>query len=320
MKSGEITGPIQTNFGWHIIKLTAVRPAKLQNFDEVKGPIEQDLKHQRAMRKFAEAADQLQNLVYEQADSLQPVAKELNLTVQTTQLITRARVQALARNNAKFVQAIFSPESLQAKRNTEAIEIAPSTLMAARVVEYKPSAPLSFDDVKVEIRRQLERKAASELAQKAGKEKLALLEAGTEAGLTFGKPVVLTRNKPQAGFPPPAMATIFQADAAKLPAYAGAVNERGGYSVYRVLRVIAPPAPDAAALTGISNSVGEQVGRELMTAYTASLRNRAEFKINEAALEKDASGGDRAPSPAPRQRPPGRGGRGAAPQEAGVVE
>ena len=64
MKSGEITGPIQTNFGWHIIKLTAVRPAKLQNFDEVKGPIEQDLKHQRAMRKFAEAADQLQNLVY----------------------------------------------------------------------------------------------------------------------------------------------------------------------------------------------------------------------------------------------------------------
>jgi peptidyl-prolyl cis-trans isomerase D len=312
MKSGEITGPIQTNFGWHIIKLTAVRPAKLQNFDEVKGPIEQDLKHQRAMRKFAEAPISCRTW-----STSRPIRcsrrQGAEPHLQTTQLITRARASAGA-HNAKFVQAIFSPESLQAKRNTEAIEIAPSTLMAARVVEYKPSAPLSFDDVKVEIRRQLERKAASELAQKAGKEKLALLEAGTEAGLTFGKPVVLTRNKPQAGFPPPAMATIFQADAAKLPAYAGAVNERGGYSVYRVLRVIAPPAPDAAALTGISNSVGEQVGRELMTAYTASLRNRAEVKINEAALEKDASGGDRAPSPAPRQRPPGRGGRGAAPQ------
>jgi peptidyl-prolyl cis-trans isomerase D len=183
------------------------------------------------------------------------------------------------------------------------------------VVEYKPSAPRSFDDVKAEIRRQLERKAASELAQAAGKEKLALLEEGKDAGLTFGKPVVLTRNQPRAGFPPPALAMIFQADAAKLPAYAGAVNERGAYSVYRVLRVISPPAPDAAALSGISKGVGEQVGRELMTAYTASLRNRAEVKINDAALEKEASGEERGPSPTPeRQRPRGRGGRSAAPQ------
>jgi peptidyl-prolyl cis-trans isomerase D len=315
MKAGEIADPIQTNFGWHVIKLTGIRPGKQQSFDEVKGQIEQDLKRQRGMRRFAEAADQLQNLVYEQADSLQPTAKALNLTVQTTQLITRAQVQALARNNAKFVQAVFSPDSLQAKRNTEAIEVAPNTLMAARVVEYKPSAARTFDDVKAEIRRQLERKAGSELAQTAGKEKLALLEEGKDAGLTFGKPIVLTRNQPRAGFPPPALAMIFQADAAKLPAYAGAVNERGGYSVYRVLRVISAPAPDAAALSGIGNRVGEQVGRELMTAYTASLRNRAEVKINEAALEKEASGEDRGASPTPqRQRPLGRGTRAPAAQ------
>ena len=308
MKTGEITGPVQSNFGWHIIKLIAVQPGKQQSFDEVKGQIEQDLKRQRAMRKFAEAADQLQNLVYEQADSLQPVAKALNLTVQTTPAMTRAQVQALARNNAKFVQAIFSPDSLQAKRNTEAIEIAPSTLMAARVVEYKPSAPRSFEDVKAEIRRQLERREASELAQKSGKEKQALLEQGKDAGLSFGRPVVLTRNQPQAGYPPAALAMIFQADAAKLPAYAGAVNERGGYSVYRVLRVISPPPPDAAALSGFSNRVADQLGRELMTAYAASLRNRAEVKINDATLGKEASGEERGPAPTPqRQRPLGRG-------------
>jgi peptidyl-prolyl cis-trans isomerase D len=286
MKQGEIVGPIQTDFGWHIIKLTSIRPGKLQSFDEVKGQIEQDLRRQQATRKFAESADQLQNLVYEQADSLQPVAKALNLTVQTTPLITRAQVQALAQNNAKFVQAVFSPESLQAKRNTEAIEVGPNALMAARVVEYKPASPRPFDDVKAEIRRQLERKAASDMAHQAGMEKLALLEQGKDPGLTFAKPVVLTRNRPQAGFPPQALTMIFQADANKLPAYAGAANDRGGYSIYRVLRVIPAAAPDAAKLNAFSNRIGDQIGRELMSAYAASLKARAEVKINQANLEK----------------------------------
>jgi peptidyl-prolyl cis-trans isomerase D len=303
MKAGEIAGPVQTDFGWHVIKLIAIQPAKVRTFDEVKSQIEQDLKRQQGARKFAEAADQLQNLVYEQADSLQPVAKALNLTVQSTPLLSRAQVQALAQNNAKLVQAVFSPESLQSKRNTEAVEIAPSTLMVARVVEYKPTRPRPFDDVKAEIRRQLERKAASELAQQAGKAKLASLQQGKDAGVTFGKSVTVTRNQPQPGFPPVALTAIFQADASKLPVYAGSMNERGGFSLYRIQRVIVPPAPDATRLTAFANRVGDQIGRELAAANIASLRSRAEVKINEANLEK---GEERT---APADRPVSRRGR-----------
>jgi peptidyl-prolyl cis-trans isomerase D len=287
LKEGEITGPIQTDFGWHVIKLVAVSPAKQQSFDEVKAKIEQDLKRQKATRKFAEAAEQLQNLVYEQADSLQPVAKALNLTVQTTPLLSRAQVLALGHDNAKFEQSIFSPDSLQAKRNTEPIEVAPSVLMAARVVEHKPASPQPFDDVKAEIRRQLEQKAAGELAQAAGRGKLSLLQQGKDAGLAFGKPVALTRNQPQPGYPPAALTMIFQADAAKLPAYVGAMNERGGYSIYRIQRLIEPPAADAARLAALTDRVGQQVGRELVTAYVASLKAKADVNINQAALEKE---------------------------------
>jgi peptidyl-prolyl cis-trans isomerase D len=303
MKAGEIADPVQSDFGWHVIKLTAIHPAKQQTFDEVKAQIEQDLKRQKAARKFAEAAEQLQNLVYEQADSLQPVAKALNLTVQSTPPLSRAQVQALAQNNVKFVQAVFSAESLQAKRNTEAMEIAPSTLMAARVVEYKPASLRPFDDVKAEIRRQLESKAAGELAQAAGKAKLALLQQGKEGGVTFGKPATLTRNQPQPGYPPAALAMIFQADATKLPAYAGSVNERGGYSLYRIQRVIAQAAPDAARLTAFSNRVGDQMGRELAAAYVASLKAKADVKINQANLEKEGARADPAERPvSPRGR------------------
>jgi len=305
MKPGEIAGPIETNFGYHIIKLTAVQPAKVQSFDEVKAQIEQDLKRQKASAKLADAADQMQNLVYEQADSLEPVAKALNLKIQSTPLMSRAQVQALTQNNQKLVEEIFSAESLQAKRNTEAIEIAPNTLMAAHVTEYKPAAPKPFEEVKAEIRRQLERQAASEKAQAAGQAKLALLREGKDAGVTFGKPLTLTRNQPQPGVPAAALGSIFQVAAAKLPAYTGALNDRGGYSLYRVQRVITPPPPDAAKVNAFVGRVGDQVGRELASAYLASLRAKADVKINEAALEGETP--DNAPSqpknPVRRRRP-----------------
>ena len=285
-KQGDIVGPVQTDFGWHIIRITGVKPGKTQSLDEAKPQIEQDLKRQKATRKFVEAADQFQNLVYEQADSLQAAAKGLNLEVKTTPMLTRAQVQALAQNSPKLVQAVFSAESLQAKRNTEALEVAPNTLMAARVIDYKPATTRPFDDVKVEIRRQLERNAASELAQKTAKEKLALLEQGKDAGLSFGKPVSLTRNQAQPGFPPDALIKIFQANASKLPAYVGAPAERGSFSVYKVTQVVTPPAPDPERLKAFNNRVGDQVGHELFNAYLASLKSKADVKINQANLEK----------------------------------
>ena len=285
-KQGDIVGPVQTDFGWHIIRITGVKPGKTQSLDEARPQIEQDLKRQKATRKFVEAADQFQNLVYEQADSLQAAAKGLNLEVKTTPMLTRAQVQALAQNSPKFVQAVFSAESLQAKRNTEALEVAPNTLMAARVIDYKPATTRPFDDVKVEIRRQLERNAASELAQKTAKEKLALLEQGKDAGLSFGKPVTLTRNQAQPGFPPDALIKIFQANASKLPAYVGAPAERGAFSVYKVIQVVTPPAPDPERLKAFNNRVGDQVGHELFNAYLASLKSKADVKINQANLEK----------------------------------
>jgi peptidyl-prolyl cis-trans isomerase D len=297
-KDGDIIGPVQTDFGWHVIKVTAVKPATTQSFEEVKAQIEQEIKRQQEMRKFVDAASQFENLVYEQAESLQPVAKALNLKVQTTDWLTREQVQPLGQNNPKFVQAIFSPDSLQAKRNTDAIEVAPNTMMAARVVDYKPAAPRAFDEVKADIRRRLEHNAASELAQKIGKEKLALLEQGKDAGLTFGKTVTLSRNQAQPGFQADALTRIFQGDPAKLPEFVGMPAPDGSFAIYKIVQVIAAPAPDAGRLSTFSARMGEQLGRELFAANLASLKAKADVKINQTALEKDSRSGE-APAPSP---------------------
>ncbi|HEX6795856.1 MAG TPA: SurA N-terminal domain-containing protein [Casimicrobiaceae bacterium] len=285
-KVGDIVGPIQTDFGYHVIKVTGITPSHVQTFDEVKGRIEADLKRQKAAQKFASAADQFQNLVYEQADSLAGAAKALDLKVQTTPFVTREKIQSLAMGSTKFVQALFSPESIQSKRNTEAIEVGPNALMAGRIVEYKAAAPKPFADVKDEIRQQLTRQRASEMAAKAGREKLALLEAGKDAGITFDKPLTLTRNQVQPGVTPDALKTIFEASEQRLPAYVGATNDKGGFSIYRLDKVIDPPAADAAKVEAASTRVGSELGRELMNAYLASLKAETDVKINQAALEK----------------------------------
>ena len=175
--------------------------------------------------------------------------------MKSSPLVTRSQAQAIAQGNAKFVQALFSPESLAGKRNTEAIEIGPNLLMAGRIVEHKPAAPRPLAEVADEIRRQLVRKGAGELAQKAGQEKLALLEQGRsakEAGLVFGQPVTVNRSQAQPGFSPDALTRIFRLAPESLPKTIGLPNERGGYSVYRVEKVLEPAPADAAKLAAAS--------------------------------------------------------------------
>jgi peptidyl-prolyl cis-trans isomerase D len=288
-KGGDLVGPVLTDFGYHIIKVNGVRPSHTQPFEEVRAQIEGELRKQKAAQKFATAADQFQNLVYEQADSLAGTGKALDLKVETTGFITRAQAQALGLGNAKFVEALFSPESIASKRNTEAIEVAPNSLIAGRIIEHKPAAARPFAEVKDEIRKQLERKAASELAQKAGEQKLALLNAGKsdrEAGLTFGKPVMVGRGQFQAGLPPEVLNRVFLANTDKLPAYAGATNERGGYSVVRIGKVVTPEESDKARVDMAANRLSDQIGRELLNAYLASLKAGSEVKIFQANLEK----------------------------------
>jgi len=288
MKPGEITGPVQSEFGWHVIRLTGVTPEKARAFDEVKAQIEADLRRQKVGQKFAAAADQFQNLVYEQADSLAPVAKALGLAIQTSPLVTRTQAQQIAQGSAKLVQALYSPESIAAKRNTDAIEVGSGALMAARIVEYKPAAVRPFDEVKAEIHRQLVRQAAADLARKAGREKLALLEQGKsdkDAGVVFSKPVVLLRNRPQPGIANEAITRIFQADATKVPAYVGTEGE-GGFSIYRLAKVISPPEVDPGRVAAARARIGEMQNRELFDAYVNTLKAKAKVEINQANLEK----------------------------------
>jgi len=182
MKEGAVSDLVETEFGFHIIKLTAIQrkdgkeerrashilitaPADAgKPFEALRPQIEAELKKQRGARKFAESAEAFSNLVYEQPDSLKPAAERFKLQVQTTPWIAKSASQELgALDNPKLLAALFSQDSIKNKRNTDAIEVAPGALVAARVLEHQPAVQRSFDEVKKDIGEKLRRKQSVEL-------------------------------------------------------------------------------------------------------------------------------------------------------------
>lgn len=301
MKPGEVRGPIESDFGFHIIRLTDIKPERTRPLEEVRAQIETELKQQKASKAFAENAEKFQNRVYEQGDSYAKIAEELKLEVKKTDWLTRAQVQAIASGNQKFAQTVFSPANVAAKKNSEAIDLGSNSLISARLLEYKPSAVRPLDEVRVQISMQLQRKLASELAAKSGAEKLAALAAGKDAGLTFGAAQKLTRQSPLPNVNQALAKVVFATDVSNGPAAVGGGNDAGGYTVARVLKVIAAEAANPEKLKSLSQRLTGQNGADLSTAYLAALKERIKVDVKNnaipAALDKteksDKAGGSK---------------------------
>jgi peptidyl-prolyl cis-trans isomerase D len=285
LKEKEISGVVETDFGYHVIQVTGIRATKGRSFEEVRAEIEQELKQQAGQKVYAEAADAFQNMVYEQSDSLKPVVERFKLNVeQTNWMVKDAPVMPGSPfANPKLAKAIFGDDAVKNKRNTEAVEVQPNTLVAARVLEHKAATLKSFDSVKLAIRDKLQRKQASELAVKAGEERLAELRQGKEIAASWSLPREVSRMQPQ-GLAFDTMKAIARVTAA--PGYAGMVHPAGGYAIYKVLSINAGKELEAAAVAQIDDAVRQAVAKEEMSAYLGALRARYNVQVNAGALEK----------------------------------
>jgi peptidyl-prolyl cis-trans isomerase D len=274
---------VESEFGFHVVRVTGIQAAKARSFDEVRKELVEELARQKGQRKFAEAAETFSNLVYEQSDSLKPAAERFKLQLQTTDWIAKSARQELgALDNPKLLAALFSSDSLKNKRNTDAIEVAPSTLVAARVLEHQPAAQRSFDEMKAEIAEQLRQREASALALKEGTAKLEQLRNGQDAGVKWGPPRLVSRRDAQ-GLPGNALRQVVAADTAKLPAYLGIPIPDAGYSLLRISRVIEEEVKDSDPQ--VTARAAGLYGNAQYEAYIESLRARADIEINSKNLE-----------------------------------
>ena len=291
LKRGELSGIVQSDFGFHIIRLTDIKDQHTRSLEEATPDLTRELRNQKAAKKFAEAADTFNNLVFEQSGSLKPAADALKLEIQQSGWISRNGAGAdpvLA--NPKVLAAAFAPEVVRDKRNTAAIEAGPNVLVAARAVNYQAAVPRPLAEVAESIRQQLQRDQANSLAIKAGQEALAALQAGKEVpGLVFSEAKTSTRaTAGAAAVPPPLVDPTFRAPVAKLPAYAGAELSGKGFGIARISKVEDGKADDPAQRKQAEQSLQRGIAQAEMNGVLESLRKGARISITKGAIDAAA--------------------------------
>lgn len=230
-KKGDLVAPVKTQFGYHIIKIVDVKPAQAKPLKEVRAEIEALYQQQAAIRAFAEDAENFSNMVYEQSESLQPVAERFGLKIQTVKNVTRDFEDQLI--NPNVIEALYGFDVLEDKRNSNAIEVASNTLLSARVTAHHKQTVKTFDEVKGDIVATLKNQKATEAARAQGSADIAKLLDKKSASGKFGDKTVISRERPGA-YAYEVVTAALRPDANKLPTYTGVQTQDGSYFVIEV--------------------------------------------------------------------------------------
>ncbi len=284
-KKGDIVGPVVSDFGVHVIRITDIKPEKVKSLADATPEIEAQLKKAGAQKKFAESAEIFTNIVYEQPSSLKPAADTLKVAVQQSGWITKGQPNPNpVLGNAKLLAELFSDDVMKARRNTSAVEVAPSVLVSARILEHEASKLRPFEAVKAEIEKTLQREEAMKLARADGEAKLKELQAGKDAGLKWPAVLAVNRQKP-GGLMPQVIDRAFRTDTKKLPAYTGADTPMG-YALVQVSKVTAPEKIEDSQRAALGNQLRQAVSMVEVESTLDSLRRKVGVNVRKDALDK----------------------------------
>ncbi len=286
LKKGDISGLVESDFGFHIIRLTDIKQPKVKTFAEMRPELEAQLRQQQAQRKFAESADAFSNAVYEAADGLKGVADKFRLEVRSANGVRREPAPGADPKspvaNPKFLAALFSADSLEKKRNTEAVEFGPGQLVAGRVAQYEPARTRPLAEVKEQVRERLKAARGVEEARKAGEAQLAAWKA-QPASASLPAAVVVSRQDPAKQPRQVVEAALKAPVAGGAPAFVGADLGEQGYAVVKVGKVIPRAEPDASATKAEAQQYAQWWTQAEALAYYNLLKDRLKTQVKVAA-------------------------------------
>jgi peptidyl-prolyl cis-trans isomerase D len=287
LKSGEVSQPVRSTYGYHLVKLTAHTPEKRKPFAEVRKDLVEAVRRNHGEQRFIDESEKFRNFVYEQPDSLAPAAKALGLEIRKSEWFSPAGGSGIAAN-PKVVQAAFEPDVLSQARNSDAIEISADTLVAVRVAERRPAGRKPLAEVRPQVERTLKQQRALEQARSLGEAVLQELRAGASLeaiarkhGFKYVPAKTLTRRQ-TTGIDPRIVESAFRAPRPEGDKPVHELVDLGekGYAVLAVQRVRdASGKPDNATQQQIRALLSTRRGADYYANYREGLRQRAEIKI-----------------------------------------
>ena len=293
MKKGDISDPVKTAEGYHVIELRDVRPEKVRSFDEVKGELAKQYLESERERVYSEVSGKLTDAVYQDPTSLTAAAKQLGLSLQKTGLFTRAGGAGIAANPA-VVKAAFSDSVLVEGNTSDAIELGPDHIVFVRIDQHEKPVERPLDDVREQIRKTLTEQAIARQAREQAGVLYSRLEKGetleqiaeplklkVEQEKGIGRDAVnLDRamigevfklSRPQQGKPVHGEAAL--ADDAYALISLDAVNDGD------------PAKLDAKSREAARNQLEQAIGNEAVRGYVDSLRKSAQIEVAEDRLQ-----------------------------------
>ena len=282
MKPGDVSGVVESNFGYHIIQVTGARGGEKKSYDSVRAELENEVRGQLAQKKFTDAAIEFGDSVYEQSDSLKPAATKWKLDIKTAQRVVRSPAAGASGvlANPKFLDALFASDVTRDKRNTKAIDVGSNQLAAGRVTQFVPAHLLPLAEVKDKVRAKLVTLQALAMAKKLGTERVAAMRAAPATVLV--EPAQIVSRAQSRELPPPLLDAVLKAPAVQLPVVLGVDLGEQGYAVAKVTKIwgrdpsVADPAKAKDQYAQIWADAEAQ-------AYYAALKTRYKVSIDEGA-------------------------------------
>jgi peptidyl-prolyl cis-trans isomerase D len=279
----EVSAPVQTDAGVHLIKLTEIRSGESRDFDSVRGELHDQLQNEEAALELIKTVERLRDLVFNAEDLAGPAA-ELELTVARSDVVLRNRNEGLFME-PRLTTAAFSKEVLEDRYNSEVIELDAEHFVVLRVLAHAPSAPRSLDEVRDDVERALAAELARTEIRERANELLRRLHAGSsieELALEgdYVWQVELAARRNNRGLPASLLRRLFQlpAPADESSSYDYVQNAEGDIELFELVRVTAgePSQLAESQRERLQRRISDEYGRRAHAYFQQELRRRAD--------------------------------------------